>query len=113
MTLAEDLLPVADTLRRWASRETLVQRLWIYGSYAKGTAKSDSDLDVAVEINLAGETDNSNTVFVCSAEDWRSELGPALKPHKLDLKLYDTSGVREKVRCDVDANGILIYERTT
>jgi hypothetical protein len=31
----------------------------------------------------------------------------------LDLKHYDTSGAREKVRRGVDANGILIYERTT
>jgi len=113
MTLSEDLRPVAETLRKSASGETLVQRLWIYGSYATGTAKPHSDLDVAIEINLAGETDDSNTLFVCSAEDWRSELGPALKPYVLDLKRYDTSGAREKVRRGVDESGILIYERTT
>ena len=89
-----------------------MRRVWIYGSHARGTASLHSDLDVAVDVNDVGNNDDSNTVFVCSAEDWRAELGPRLT-YKLDLKLYDTSGAREKVRRSVDADGILIYERTT
>jgi uncharacterized protein len=90
-----------------------VQRVWIYGSRARGTAILCSDLDVAVDVHDIGSSDDSNTVFVCSAESWRAELSPALLPYKLDLKHYDTSGNREKVRRAVDADGILIYERTT
>jgi len=112
MKLTEDLQPVADTLRMWASEETLVRRLWIYGSRARGTGSPHSDLDIAVEIHVAGDNEDSYTVFVCEAEDWRSKLDPRLVPYTLDLKLYDTSGAREKVRRGVDADGILIYERT-
>ena len=72
-----------------------------------------SDLDVAVDVHDVQNGDDSYTVFVCSAEVWRTDLYPRMTLFKLDLKLYATTGAREKVRSAVDADGILIYERAT
>ena len=112
MTLARELKPIAETLRLWASKEPDLRRVWIYGSQARGDASPDSDLDVAVEVIPKGD-ESTYDVFVCSANDWRSRLTPQVAPHKLDLKLYDTSGAREKVRRGVEEHGVLVYERAT
>ena len=110
--LTKDLQLIAEVLRLWASKESELQRVWIYGSRVKGQTSPERDLDVAVEV-VPRDGENSYTVFVCCADDWRSELGPRVAPYKLDLKLYDASGAREKVRRGVDEHGILVYERTT
>jgi predicted nucleotidyltransferase len=110
--LTPELQPIAESLRSWASNEPDLLHVWIYGGHAKGQASPESDLDVAVEV-IPGDGETSYDVFVCSAEEWRSQLTPQVAPHKLDLKLYDTSGRRETVRRAVDEHGILVYERAT
>ena len=112
MALTRELQTIAESLRVWASNELDLLHVWIYGSHAKGQASPESDLDVAVEV-IPREGETSYDVFVCSAEAWRTQLTPRLAPHKLDLKLYDKSGLKEKVRRAVDEHGILVYERTT
>ena len=112
MTLALELQPIAEALRLWASNEPDLQRVWIYGSQVRGHPSPESDLDIAVEVIPKGD-ESIYDVFACSADDWRSELTPRLAPHKLDLKLYDASGAREKVRRGVEEHGVLVYERAT
>jgi predicted nucleotidyltransferase len=112
MALARELQPVAEALRLWASNEPDLRRVWIYGSQVRGRPSPDSDLDVAVEV-IPRDGENTYDVFVCSADDWRSELTSRVAPHKLDLKLYDASKAREKVRRGVEEDGVLVYERAT
>jgi predicted nucleotidyltransferase len=112
VTLSSELKPIAEALKLWASNEPELSRVWIYGSHASGNASAESDLDIAVKVTpRAGES--AYDVFVCSAEAWRSKLSVRVTPHTLDLKLYDTSGAREKVRRGVDEEGILVYARAT
>lgn len=40
----------AQLVRTWAQSTPEIKRVWIFGSYAYGTPRADSDLDVAVEI---------------------------------------------------------------
>lgn len=112
MPIALELQPIAESLRVWASNELDLLHVWIYGSRAKGQASPESDLDVAVEV-IPRDGETCDDVFTCAAEDWRSKLAPLVAPHELDLKLYDKSGRREKVRRAVDEYGILVYERAT
>lgn len=112
MPIARELQPIAESLRVWASNELDLLHVWICGSYAKGQASPESDLDVAVEV-IPKDGETSYDVFACSAEEWRAQLAPRVAPNKLDLKLYDKSGLREKVRRAVDEHGILVYERAT
>lgn len=37
-------------LCEWAERTTEVKELWLFGSRAKGTARPDSDVDLAVAL---------------------------------------------------------------
>lgn len=72
----------------WASQQPVVNRVWIFGSYAKGTQKPSSDLDVAVELHAP-------TLAYVRADTWwyrhSSALGESLKvliPVPLDMQLY-------------------------
>lgn len=112
MAFSRQLRPIVESLSDWASNDSDVLHVWIYGSHAKGQATPESDLDIAVEVIFRdGET--SDDVFDCSAEEWRSQLSARVAPYRLDLKRYDRSGRREKVRRAVDEHGILVYKRAT
>jgi uncharacterized protein len=110
MTVTDELRPAAQALRSWGSSKPFVRRLWIYGSRAKGTAREDSDLDVAVEIEPVGNDEESYTSFVSEANGWRTELQPMLT-YKLHLKWYDR--VNKPVWDGVNSAGILVFERAT
>ncbi|MFD0325619.1 nucleotidyltransferase family protein [Lysobacter gummosus] len=49
MTL-KSYLHYALIVNTWAEAKPVINRAWIFGSYAAGQARLDSDLDVAIEI---------------------------------------------------------------
>jgi uncharacterized protein len=103
-----ELRPAAEALHGWAASKPFLRRLWIFGSRARGTARSDSDLDVAIEIDPVGNDENAYTSFVGDAGSWRNELQPLLT-YELHLKWYDKSN--RPVWNGVNSDGIQVYER--
>jgi predicted nucleotidyltransferase len=66
-------------LRRWAMNNDCVRELWLFGSRAKGAAKPESDIDVA--IGLMPPTGKHNwaiAAYVEFFEDWNSDLRKAV-----------------------------------
>ena len=62
----QDIDDIVATIARWGLDEPKIQAVWIYGSWARGTAKPDSDLDV---------------ILFCNApQEWRNETSWALRP---------------------------------
>ena len=43
-----DLQSIAEVVARWADHRPVIKIAYIFGSYARGTARADSDLDVAI-----------------------------------------------------------------
>lgn len=72
-------LPVIEKIvAEWASHVPEISRAWLFGSRVKGTFTGDSDVDIAVEFDLAyiarlGDPDGLNTWFA-GKEQWRREL---------------------------------------
>ena len=60
MTLQEAKDAAAD----WAAQRQHVVRAWVFGSYCKGTARSDSDLDVAVEFDIPHEQETPLSLWM-------------------------------------------------
>lgn len=54
--LVDDLLPVLRA-REAALRAAGIRRLSVFGSVARGTARADSDVDLAVELEPAAHVD--------------------------------------------------------
>ena len=76
------LAPVLRTLRNAeaALRQEGISRLWVFGSVARGEARPDSDIDLAMEI----EPDRSVTLFTLAH---LQELVEARLGAKVDLGL--------------------------
>lgn len=103
---------LVETVRAWASERPPISRAWIFGSRAKGSARHDSDLDVAVEVEPAhGLTARETYEHDLRWLEWEDDLA-----QEVDLKLHlvlrdgdrtptTDSGVRE--------GGILVFDRAT
>lgn len=87
----------------WAGRTPLVTSIYLFGSRAKGTARADSDIDLAFQTQAnAGET--PYTVAFFNKEKWKQEL-EALLPWPVDLQ-YADPGEDEIVWPAVQDHGI-------
>jgi len=85
----------------WASRHRLIERVYLFGSRARGDHGPDSDIDLAVEMDF-------DAWF-----DWRLQYdkAPDLRlSQRVQLEWYRPSAGLE-IGNGVNADGILIYER--
>jgi predicted nucleotidyltransferase len=55
-----------DILRSWAQQTPQIQEAYLFGSYAKGKAHSESDVDIAIKASAANWADLTAT--------WQKEL---------------------------------------
>lgn len=47
---------IRTIVAQWAASEPLIRTAWVFGSRVSGTQRSDSDVDVAVEVDtLSGD----------------------------------------------------------
>lgn len=89
------------TIIEWAERAPLVEAVRLFGSRAKGFARSRSDVDLAVTA-----TDGNYTRF---DEDWQTELTRALMPLHAKLSQYNALGGIVRGYCDTCS--VLLFER--
>jgi hypothetical protein len=106
----------AVVVSRWAATEPLIRRAYLFGSRVKGTARPDSDLDVAIvhEIDPAlrgiGETLRLDRQFTWEDHSprWRDDLGKLL-PMPLDLNGMETGTA--VLRPALKAARLCVYQR--
>lgn len=79
-----------EELQSWAEVTPQVHRLWIWGSRAYGTPRKDSDLDIAVEINLpAYATHGLERFWILNGALMQESLQRALgQSIRVDMELY-------------------------
>jgi len=81
---------IIEKIRDWAASEPAVVRVWIYGSRLKNTEKSNSDIDVAVEVKRIkelGYCENELSVWMALSPGLEESLSQQL-PYTLDLQWY-------------------------
>jgi len=91
---------VADVVAR-ASRLLDVERVWLFGSQARGTATRGSDFDIALQLPGAARARWSEFALECEDEV------PAL----VDLDLVDVDACDPALAREIAATGRLVYER--
>ena len=78
-----------------------VKRVWLFGSYARGEADEDSDIDFLVDIE-------ANAKLGLQYYNWHSELGSILNK-KVDIV---SAGWENKlIKPFIDRDKSIIYER--
>jgi predicted nucleotidyltransferase len=88
-------------IQEWAERTGVVETVRLYGSRAKGSARSDSD------VNLALTVDTSH--YVRFLNEWQKELSDALIL-KVMLKQYN-SPADDTVRRYCDEFSVVLFPR--
>ena len=91
-----------DAIRDWAENAQYVQEVRVFGSRAKGCARIDSDLDIAITA-----TDGNYTRFDV---DWKNALSE-VTGLKVGLSQYNNSLNDAVQRYCADDSTILVYQR--
>jgi predicted nucleotidyltransferase len=66
-----------SALCSWASATNAVRELWLFGSRAKGYARPESDVDLAIELMAA----HAGTLAVKCLRKWNQQLEAILGRH--------------------------------
>jgi predicted nucleotidyltransferase len=65
----------AALIREWATRTGSVREVWLFGSRAKGTARPNSDVDLAIVLMPSvGKTDWALGNYTALGDAWQREL---------------------------------------
>ena len=94
-----------QSIVEWAEHIPKIKHVYVVGSRAKGKARYDSDLDVAIEL-----IDRANLGdWVSLSDQWKDEL-----QSKLDVRLHLSRGSERlgnpTVALAVKKHGLLVYE---
>jgi predicted nucleotidyltransferase len=98
-----------EVVHRWAEREPLIVAAFAFGSRAKGVARPDSDLDLAVVVAGADEGERDCN-WICEAGGWKNAL-QSLLPVEVDL--WSIGDNDERVRPAVEEHGIQLFVRSS
>ena len=93
-----DLDRMISLLRQWAEENPCIGEVYVYGSYARGKARPNSDLDVAVRVIRKRPGDSSvYTTYIAEAGEWEADLTQRLGI-QVDLDDVTAPSVSEWVR---------------
>jgi predicted nucleotidyltransferase len=95
-------------LRSWAAANESVRELWLFGSRARGDAREDSDVDLALALMPPiGKTDWALGNYVDFATEWKQELQVIVGRHVSIEPLLPDEDSNERVRRE----GVRLWSR--
>ena len=92
----------------WASDRPLIERVILIGSYARGEAQPESDIDLAIVVS-AQEGSTTGGTYFAYRRDWKRELEEALE-WEISLVHYDPNG-DPAIQANIHNYGISLYTR--
>jgi predicted nucleotidyltransferase len=114
--LAVDV-PIAQIqalLSTWAAKTPLVKRLWLFGSRVRGEQREDSDVDVAIELDMTAvkgiDESAGMATWAFDTMTWKPEL-ELLLSMVVDLQHYK-SGETNIIQAGLDRSSVLVYEKS-
>ncbi len=98
---------IRDKVTSWAESHLEVKRVFLFGSRARGDSKSDSDVDLAVEV-VGIEGENADTRYFFNKDAWKDELESALE-RPINIVRRIAHG-KPEIQESIEREGVLIYE---
>jgi len=104
MNISEQQL---EAIRTWAKNKAAIRSIYLFGSRVKGTARPDSDLDVAIEV----QTDDEDAFQTYMAHDdrWEAELS-SVTSLQVSVQMYHPVEA-PRVYSYVASSGFKAFER--
>ena len=86
-----EIQQIQQSIAAWAGRKPLIKRVFIFGSRVRGDHRNDSDLDVAIELDLteyqASDESGGWATWMFETNEWKSEL-QVLIPYEIHLQQF-------------------------
>ncbi|HHA2633797.1 nucleotidyltransferase domain-containing protein [Stenotrophomonas maltophilia] len=108
-----DLEVIEAVLLKWARQEPIIAKIHLFGSRLRGDHRLDSDIDIAVELDLSAapgvDFSDGFATFSRYSEHWEAELAQRL-PIPVDLEFYHGPEETPILHAGLERSGKLIYE---
>ena len=85
------LLPhdAAGAIADWASQKRRIRRIWLIGEAAQRTPPPDHALEVAVEVEPVGDSEETAAIWMANEMSWRAQLERLLS-RRIGLEWVDS-----------------------
>ena len=97
----------------WAEKKPLVKRVWLFGSRVRQDFRPDSDLDVAIELDVdaADGSDESGgmALWMFDTDGWKEEL-QAISPYVIQLEQY-LGDRTPTIKAALERSSRLVYQK--
>ena len=108
-----DINEIKKILRKWAASKPLVARVSVFGSSAREDYRADSDIDIAVRLDLSavqGVDDSGGlSTFMHEKRAWEEKL-KALLPFEIDLE-RDGGADTPTIMKALQSSSIVVYQK--
>ncbi|MEM5344283.1 nucleotidyltransferase family protein [Paraburkholderia azotifigens] len=105
-----DINEIRDVVLAWAKTEELLLKVWLFGSRVRGTERSDSDIDIAVEVQTLAGDSSAWTTFMFEKPRLQKAI-EALLPMEVQLEWYGGPEETPTIHAALFERSMLIYER--
>ncbi len=109
-----NLDPLCTNIACWAVGKPLVRRVWLFGSRVRQDYRPDSDLDIAVELDIAAAdgSDESGGVatWMFESEGWKEQL-QALSQYEVQLEHF-LEGQTPTIKSALERSSRLVYKKS-
>jgi len=104
-----ELASITTIVARWAESQPLILKAWIFGSRVRGTSRSDSDVDVAIEVRTLPGDSGPWVTFMCEADKLKGaiQVGLALE---VDLQWYGGPVETPTIHAGLQQSSVLVYQ---
>ncbi|MDZ4075999.1 MAG: nucleotidyltransferase domain-containing protein [Hylemonella sp.] len=100
--------PLKLVVSDWATSIRLIERVYFFGSRVRGEYRSDSDLDIAVQLTTT-DPDEAVAQWTFECDKWTVELA-TLIPFQVDLQLLHMTATPTVV-AGIARASLLVYAR--
>lgn len=100
---------MATAVAKWAGTEPLIRKAYLFGSRVRGDHRSDSDLDVAVEIVILEGDSDPFTTWVFEKQRLKISI-TGIVPVPIDLDWYGGEIETPRMHQAIRESSVVVYE---
>jgi hypothetical protein len=101
---------MADSIARWAAGTPRVRRVWLFANGAPQEARGNGQIEVALELEPVGDSEETLAIWMANAGSWQSQLRNRVAA-AVELEWFDPDGGAAAIEGRLSEEKALVYER--